>query len=288
MGDYMADTKRQGIENYAKGGTVLDKLPVHDDSRGGCGIERLGVLRADVDNLGTVISSGLPDTKISISRTSTLSRSLSYFFKYHINEVLEKKGYSAQIIYSGGDDLFIIGNWLDIIYAAADIRRALDEHTGNGSLTISAGIGMFAEKYPIARMAAKTGELEDAAKNYKEDPTQLMPSKNAVALWSEEMVFSWDDFIDNILGEKLEFIRQAFDDNEKGRAFIYRLIRLLRDSGDAINIPRLAYLLARSFEGKKDGIVTSHKFFDWANDDRERKLLIAALEIYVYSIRERG
>jgi CRISPR-associated protein Csm1 len=279
MGDYTAHPEeKKRFSVYAKQGVSLKE---------GLGIERLGVLRVDVDNLGTVISSGLPDTKISISRSSTLSRSLSYFFKYHINEVLEKKEYRAQIIYSGGDDLFIIGNWLDIIYAAADIRGALDEYTGNGSLTISAGIGMFVEKYPIARMAAATGELEDAAKNYKEDPAQSLPSKNAVALWSEEVVFSWDDFINNILGEKLKFIWQAFNDNEKGRSFIYKLIELLRDREDAVSIPRLAYLLARSFEDKKDGTATSHTLFDWANEDRERKLLIAALEMYVYSIRER-
>lgn len=67
-----------------------------------------------------------------------------------------------QIIYSGGDDLFIIGNWSDVLYAALDIRTAFRDFTGNGVLTISAGIGMFDEKYPIARMASETGALEDA------------------------------------------------------------------------------------------------------------------------------
>jgi CRISPR-associated protein Csm1 len=293
MGDYTADTPRdkdgefQGIGAYANDGITLDA----DADGKKLGIERLGVLRADVDNLGTVFSSGLPESKVSISRTSTLSRDLSYFFKYRINKVLEKGPYKAQIIYSGGDDLFVIGNWSDIIQAAVDIRKALDEFTGNGVLTISAGIGMYDSRYPIARMAAEVGELEDAAKLYRGSVAQHggTPAKNAVALWSNDTIFGWDDFINNILGEKLTFVKQVFYENEKGKSFIYKMIALLRQHEDRISVPRLAYLLARSFEDKGTaGEQASRTLFEWANDSQEQRFLIAALELYVYGIRERG
>jgi CRISPR-associated protein Csm1 len=293
MGDYTADIPRnkdgelQGISAYANDGITLE---TGDDGQK-LGIKRLGVLRADVDDLGTVFSSGLPDDKISISRTSTLSRDLSYFFKYCINKVLEDGRYQAQIIYSGGDDLFVIGNWSDIIQAAVDIRKTLDEFTGNGVLTISAGIGMYDSHYPIARMAAEVGELEDAAKLYRspDAPTESKPAKNAVTLWASDTVFGWDDFINNILGEKLGYIKQSFDKNDKGKSFIYRMVALLRQHEYRISVPRLAYLLARSFEDKgAAGEQVSHKLFEWASDNQERRFLIAALELYVYGIRERG
>ena len=276
MGDYTVDTGKVGISAYAGQGSTLEE---------DYGIKRLGVLRADVDNLGTVFASGIPVEKASISRTSTLSRALSYFFKYRINGILEEGQYQAQIIYSGGDDLFLIGNWNDIIHAARDIRREFLAFTGNDSITISAGIGMFDEKYPIASMAAKTGELEDAAKKHR---TGGEVTKDAVALWSDQAVFGWDDF-ESTVAPKLGEIRELFDKNEKGKALIYKLIALLRGARDQVSLPRLAYLLARSFEDEGDGAdESSMRLYAWATDARERAALVTALEWYVYSIREKG
>lgn len=276
MGDYTVDTGKVGISAYASQGSTLEE---------GQGIKRLGVLRADVDNLGTVFASGIPVEKASISRTSTLSRALSYFFKYRINGILEDGHYQAQIIYSGGDDLFLIGNWNDIIHAARDIRREFLAFTENDSITISAGIGMFDEKYPIASMATKTGELEDAAKKYKTDGEV---TKDAVALWSNQVVFGWDDF-ESMVVSKLDEIRELFDKNDKGKAFIYNLIALLRGSRNQVSLPRLAYLLARSFENGGEGADTSSmRLYAWATDVHERTALITALEWYVYSVREKG
>lgn len=279
MGDYTADMGHEGIASYADGGiTLKDEL----------GIRRLGVLRADVDNLGAAFSGGIPAAKASIGRTATLSRALSMFFKKRVNEILDKSHYRLQIIYSGGDDLFIVGNWSDVLYAAIDLRNSFKEFTGNDSLTISAGIGMFDEKYPIARMASETGALEDAAKLYIEEGRNgETRTKNAVALWSDKGVFSWDDMA-NIVEPRMREIANIFSDNDKGKAFIYKMVTLLRNYNDVISAPRLAYLLARSFEGSNDRDDLCQKFYAWAADDRQRRCLVAALEWYVYSIRERG
>ena len=288
MGDYTAGEKGLGFSGYEGKGATLDD---------GVGIPRLGVLRADVDNLGATFVSGLPEDKTSISRTSTLSRALSFFFKYQINQILKERDYQVQIIYSGGDDLFIVGNWSDILFASADIRKAFDEYTGNGTLTLSAGIGMFDAKYPIARMARETGNLEDAAKMYvaPNDPKQ---TKNAVALWTEQNVFSWDEFLNTIV-PRFEEMRELFtqkprlgnspttEANAKGKAFIYKLVALLRNFNDVSSAPRLAYLLARGLEGYPNASQISKKFYGWAQNERERRCLIAALEWYVYSTRER-
>ena len=284
MGDYTADTNdadtnEKGIAAYARCASSLEK---------GCGIKRLGVLRADVDNLGAVFASGIPFEKASISRTATLSRLLSLFFKQKINEILEKGAYQLQIIYSGGDDLFIIGNWSDVLYAALDIRTAFRDFTGNGVLTISAGIGMFDEKYPIARMASETGALEDAAKLYvKKMEDGTVYSKNAVALWRSDAVFSWDS-LSNVVEPRMREIASIFAHNEKGKAFVYKMVTLLRNYDEVISAPRLAYLLARSFEGSENRDELCRRFYSWASDEEQRRCLVAALEWYVYSIRERG
>ena len=278
MGDYAAKTNN-GISDYAECGQSLD---------GNKGIKRLGVLRADVDNLGAIFANGFPANKASISRTATLSRNLSYFFKKRINTIMEEGKYQLQIIYSGGDDLFIVGNWSDVLYAALDINKAFREFTGNGCLTISAGIGMFQPKYPIARMAEQTGDLEDAAKLFtKELPDKTVTMKNALALWHEETVFDWNTFITTI-EPRMREVAAIFDRCEKGKAFIYKMVELLRSYDNVISAPRLAYLLARSFEDVKNAQELTQKFYDWAANEEERQCLIVALEWYVYSIRERN
>lgn len=284
MGDYTADviTNDERFSSYATSGATLSTSERTGEK---LGVKRLGVLRADVDNLGLTFVNGLPDDKVSISRTATLSRSLSYFFKHEINVILRKGDYQVQIIYSGGDDLFIIGNWSDIIKAAIDIHDEFAAFVGNGTLTISAGVGMFDEKYPIARMAAETGELENEAKLHISSETGS--AKNAIALWTKQTVYSWDEFIDCIVPRTSE-IQRIFDHNEKGRAFIYRLLELLRRTDETISVPRLAYLLARSFEDAPDGDEISKEIYGWALDRHERKYLETAVEWYIYSTRERS
>ena len=56
----------------------------------------MSVLRADVDNLGKTFMSGFVDKKgndryVTLSRTATLSRQLSLFFKYYISSILVQK-----------------------------------------------------------------------------------------------------------------------------------------------------------------------------------------------------
>ncbi len=289
MGDYTAPQYEEGMSYYASHGVTLDSTGERN-----LGIERLGVLRADVDNLGSIFSNGFSADKASISRSATLSRVLSYFFKHEINKILDEKKYQVQIIYAGGDDTFIVGNWSDVIYAARDIRNALDAFTGNGVLTISAGLGMYQSKFPIARMASEVGELEDAAKK--------QPEKNAVTLWMDDFVFSWNEFNSDVCTKFCEikntFKDEAFIDIDKGKSFIYQILSLLSEAEsdlknnpekNPIAIPRLAYLLARTFENGDDkSNELCEKFFRWANTANERKSFKAALEWYVYSIRERG
>ena len=85
----MADiSTKLWVGDYKKGNTFEDLAYVS------CGIKRLGILRADVDNLGQAFVKGFESKKhgnqyVTISRTATFSRKLSIFFKRHINTLLE-------------------------------------------------------------------------------------------------------------------------------------------------------------------------------------------------------
>lgn len=273
----------------------------HDLAQDAGGIRRLAVLRADIDNLGQAFVSGFESEKhgqkyVTLSRTATFSRKLALFFKLHVNTLLQEGEYSlhvndeagprkATIVYSGGDDVFIIGAWDDIIGFAVDLNDSLSDYA-QGTLTISAGIGIYPEKYPVAAMARQTGELEDASKAY--------PGKNAVTLFDESGTYSWDEFINAVLAEKYELIRDFFQTmQDYGKSFLYRLLDLMRSRDEKINLARYAYLLARMEPGEKAPDESkklyqdfSQKMYQWMLDEKACKQAITALYIYVYTIRE--
>ena len=176
--------------------------------------------------------------------------------------------------------MFIVGSWNDCIELSLDINEAFSKYS-QGTLTLSAGIGMYHDHYPMSRMAHETGKLEGMAKNAD-------AQKNKIALFKSDRVFSWNVLRERVMGEKLRTIQNFFmEHDERGMAMIYKLLDYLRNvDSDRINIPRLAYLLARlepKDEGKKAGYADfMRKFYEWALDKKERGELETALELYIY------
>lgn len=147
------------------------------------GIKRMGVLRMDVDNLGEIFIRGLcfknaatgAETMGSLSRVATLSRQLHLFFAGYLATLLSEFPRS-QIIYAGGDDVFILGSWDELPGLAHKIRAEFKRYcAGNESFTVSGGIALAAGKYPISKIAEAAGEAEGQAKQlergskYKKD-----------------------------------------------------------------------------------------------------------------------
>ncbi|MDO5725881.1 MAG: type III-A CRISPR-associated protein Cas10/Csm1 [Tissierellia bacterium] len=265
-----------------------------DESKG---IKRLAALRADVDNLGKAFVKGFDNKNRSLTRSAVFSREMSLFFKYHINYILENGKYSiendepikrrALIVYSGGDDVFLLGAWKDIIEFSIDLKNYLKEFTID-TLSISAGIGLFADTFPVKAMAKMTGELEECAKDYSYTKENTRYSKNAVCIFEPNLVFSWEEFEKNVLEEKLKFLLYYYDKmDEIGNSLMYKLIELIRNSKESINIARLAYLLARLEERMKtkdEDRKFSKTIYRWVKD-KENKELIAAIYILIYMRR---
>jgi len=154
-------------------GITLDG-PNHKETskrKAGPELTRLGVLRMDVDNLGAIFRRGLAPNRRSFSRYSTLSRSLDWFFKGYLNTIWkDNPNYSeySQIIYSGGDDLFIVGKWDFLISMAADIQAAFKRWVcENPELTISGGMASVGPRFPILKSASYSEVFEKAAKKHK-------------------------------------------------------------------------------------------------------------------------
>ena len=161
--------------------------------------KRIAVLRMDVDNLGKAFISGFANGSKTFSRYSALSRNLDFFFKGYINEIWREDTYrnNSIIIYAGGDDLFIVGKWDAIFDLAERIYKDFREWScNNPKLTLSGGISIIDEKYPIMKGAEEAGKAEDQAKNYKFGNAE----KNALSIFNTAV--SWQFDLPLIVGYK--------------------------------------------------------------------------------------
>lgn len=284
-----------------------------DDAKAkGC-IDRIGIIRADVDNLGSTISMGFDKTVGgNIMRTSALSRQLTLFFKNHINSILRypefdfgktlfDTGRNASICYSGGDDLFVLGEWDDIIGFAVDLSNAFQRFTQD-TLSISAGIGIYDSKHPISRIAYETADLEDMSKK--------LPGKRAVTLLDDGVkhqvadeeghtfnisdgTFTWSEFENEVIGEKHSELCEFFDKSDsRGMSFMYKLLELTRNQSEKINFARFVYVLSRLEPGKDAPLEEkkrykhfSDKLIIWIKNEKDRRHLKTAMTLYAYMRR---
>ncbi|MDI6697478.1 MAG: type III-A CRISPR-associated protein Cas10/Csm1 [Candidatus Saccharicenans sp.] len=160
-------------KTYSPDGIILTLEKMAEEAKG---IEKWGVLKADVDNLGWLFKEGLGENK-TISRISMLSFMLSAYFGGRLSQIksIEKSAdYSRPetrqiaaniyIAYSGGDDLFLIGPWSDLHELAWIIYQDFRKFTCN-RLTLSAGIYYApSKKFPIYQAADKVGEAVELSK----------------------------------------------------------------------------------------------------------------------------
>jgi len=256
------------------------------------GISRIGILRADVDNLGNTFVNGFQGA--TLAKSAALSRQLSLFFKYHINGLLEdgraahfkKAGKrNVTIVYAGGDDIFLAGQWNDVLEAFIDLRTALREYS-IGSLSISGGLGLYRPHYPISAMALETAELEECSKG--------MDGKDAVTLFEEDGCYSWTVFCQRVLEEKFQVLRRFFDGtDEYGRGFLYRILELLRNREEPVNRARYVYLLSRMEPGENSTEelrsayrAFAEKMYRWIRNEEDRREVVTAIYLYVYLRRE--
>jgi len=250
-----------GQEQALEAGDVLHFEAIAALSKG---VKRIGVLRADVDRLGLVMSEGLVDSenpqplvktmRPTLSRVASLSRMLDVFFAGMLNQVCQdvsdewkqstKNKHAEEtdglfyVMYSGGDDLFIVGPWDQTLKLAQRIQQTFHLFSAqNPGMTISAGYVQVKPRYPVQKFAGLADEAEKLAKK----------ERNQLAAFGETM--SWTDFdwLQNQAGRWIESIEA----NELSSGLIYDLGGLFRQHKDRNGklrptwSPQLYYTLAR-------------------------------------------
>lgn len=209
-----------GLEFYGGNlfdGSTFDEFCNKDNEDA---FRRLGVLRMDVDNLGHIFQSGIMPHRATLARYAALSRSFDYFFSGYINTIQQEVApTSSFIVYSGGDDLFVVGSWEDMIEMAKRIRDDFRVFTcSNPAFSLSGGIAIIPPKFPIMKGAEESGEEESLAKNHHIGTTD----KNAISFMKTPLNWDYEYPIVEQLKDKLV---KLISDGEIPKSFIGKVLQ---------------------------------------------------------------
>ena len=169
-----------------------DLLTFEDIAALSKGNKKLAMFKADIDNLGLVFSQSL-GSRMSFSRYADVSHLMHYFFSsfyaWFVETQKDQDGrlYKERIytVFSGGDDLCILGSWDTVLHFALDFRKALGQFTNsNPSVTISGGITLVNPNVPVRSIADEAEELLEKSK--------ALEGKNAITVFGTSV--SWSDY----------------------------------------------------------------------------------------------
>lgn len=199
LADIIADGRTDlGYRFYGGNDLPKDKngdTAEYDDlAENSTGLRRLGGLRMDVDNLGQVFRVGLSEyqgdhplrRQLPPARMIGLSRLLEYFFSRKVSQLRGETQYQNHIsvVYSGGDDLFVVGSWDRVVTFASRVYEEFNDFVKNPHLTLSGGMSLVPKKFPIHKAADLAGQAEAAAK--------ALPGKNGFTFLDKPL--KWDHF----------------------------------------------------------------------------------------------
>lgn len=226
------------------------------------GAPYLGALMLDADRMGEAFATGFRREGRDLatpSRLAALSRTLEVFFTTEVLTLLEEPlryrqrlgwdGLEAQrkearypllySVYSGGDDLFLLGPWDALLDFALDLEKLYRLFTRHPRLTLSGGFLLAHPSLPVPELARLLAEAEGRAK--AEGRGRLFLFGQAVP---------WE-----VLGDLrawAEGLRQDLRAERVSRAQVYRWLLLwrrfspLEDPGERMRYkPLLAYALRR-------------------------------------------
>src|SRR5262249_55531534 len=144
----------------------------------------------------------------------SFSRQLSLFFKYHLRAICEgkvatplnvsgklpgKRGRHLGVVYSGGDDLLVIGEWDDVLEFAVDVQRVCQRFTSNPEITVSVGVVIQDPHFPLYHIADEAGAAEDRAKNQGRDRLTLSLFSEKQEAVQEQQTYTWQEIETQVL-----------------------------------------------------------------------------------------
>lgn len=203
----------------------------------------LMALKADIDKLGDTFRDLY---KEDFRKFNRLSREVEFFFSDYITSLVAKKE-NVYTVFAGGDDLFLIGEYKEIVALAKEIRDKFYEFSLNKT-TISMGLVMFKPSTPINFVSKRADEAEKRAKK----------ERDSIDIFGVSMKF--DEFLE--IEDSFERVVKYLKDNGvETTTFYYRLIELCDmreniklDVRNAMWKSKLNYLFIRNIKKENNDV----------------------------------
>ncbi len=184
------------------------------------GVKKLAMFKADIDNLGLIFSSSL-GKRMSFSRYADMSHTLHYFFSaYFTHFVQSNQKYRDTIytVFSGGDDLCVLGAWDKVFDFANDFHNELKKLTNdNPSLTLSGGIVLASSGTPVEMIADMAENALNESKSFKKNDGSM---KNAITVFGTTV--DWDDYKKCL--DDAKKMQSYLNDEKLSTGVVYKMI----------------------------------------------------------------
>ena len=269
------------ISSYVKYSEVEERIEEFEElsleSCGGDtqkGIKALMSLKADVDNMGKFLQES--DITNSFAKFNFFSRMVDFYFSVYVPYLLKQNYKNTYTIFAGGDDLFLLGAWDEILDASKKIRDDFIRFVKGSSLTLSAGMILVKPNIPVNFIARESEKALESSKDVE--------GKDAITLFNESV--KWKDYLDN-----LELYEELETQDDINTAFLYRLLELIElskkvkyesDWESTIWKSKLKYLITRNLSNINDNFLnTLSKMME--DYPKECKMILSE---FIYKRRE--
>lgn len=201
------------------------------------GTDKIGILKMDVDGLGDAFKKF--NSKTALQKFSAQLK--SFFEEKLVVEFVGKGSFDSlkilvdgssvkpkmpffeniYVIYSGGDDTFLLGAWDAVFEFAIQFHQKWEDFVqtelpqNQKGLTISAALLMVDPHFPVVRFAELADTTLEKAKSFE--------SKNHICVFGENQPMQWDDFKE--AHQKAHFLRDLILFDNEPRAVLERFKR---------------------------------------------------------------
>jgi CRISPR-associated protein Csm1 len=254
------------------------------------GRKYLAVLKADIDNLGKIFICGFKGEE-TFSRILYLSRMIDYFFTNILMEYVKNK--NIYTVFAGGDDLFLIGHYEDIVNVYKFVIREFKNYTKNDDFHLSASIKLFRPNVPVHLVAEFAEEALDDAKKEGKDSVSVF-----------DIVYKNKEFLEFLkLREFFESLYKKLKKVNSGSSFMYKFYDFIemsykvKNGEDVVKNSRwiylMRYMIEKNFEVRKNdkNAKTKKEIKNMLYDlkkmiEKDDIKLVLPLNLFMYSIRK--
>ena len=266
------------VANYCSRNENLEIMPFEEMAEYNNGAKYLALIKGDIDNLGLIMAYGLDKDKSddekdlrAISRTTTLSNHLKYFFSFFLNGFLKDWEYKKQkeiditkktdneilldelrndklrndnrvyTIFAGGDDMMLVTPQSSAIRLIKSLNDEFEKFTcNNKEVHISYSVTHFKDHTPIRIVADFAEKNQEDGKRYTKDGQArlliIRDEKSFHADNDKAGTFLFDTFVKNedlkYLSEQIENL--TFKAKDEKRGLSRGLVRRLLDLSETL------------------------------------------------------